>query len=453
MSLRSETLAFDRAPPQYTPTLARELLAFDRMSMRTYDADQRLHVEACNISKATVNPYYGREIPNAEGLGLDPDKVYRLYRDPVELEKAAPTFARLQLLDLHTAVDIDDPKLEHTCGTVGSDVRFQDPYLKASLAVWTRGAIDGILKKRTAQLSCSYRYRADMTPGVTSGGLAFDGVMRDIVGNHVALVKEGRAGPDVFVNDSLPIGLDMKFPKILGVVASVIPGLTDAQKLALDTAFDAKAKDEDYNSEEAMDSREDALDSREAAMDAELKDPAEEKARGDRKSARDSRKAARDKRAADRKAKDGNWGLGKKAGDSDPSLEKQEEKLKGGEVKGNDAASVIEVALKSGTVVSAADSRKYADDAATAAVAKVEAKVQALKDVAPLVGPVTAAMDSAEAVYRFALDQAKVAHKDVHPSALAALVSAEIRVRKGGQTPTYDSVTTEHSIDSIFGAK
>ena len=68
-------------------------LAFDR-SARRIDADGRLHVDRFHISKATVNPYYGKEIPGYEALGLQPDKVYRLLRDPVELERAAPTFAR-----------------------------------------------------------------------------------------------------------------------------------------------------------------------------------------------------------------------------------------------------------------------------------------------------------------------------------------------------------------------
>src|SRR5882757_7615397 len=110
MSLRSELrLAFDRAPPP-ADTLAKEVLVFalDRASARSYDVDGQLHVDVCNISKATVNPYYGREIPDSEALGLDPNKVYRLYRDPVELEKAAPTFMRKQLLDDHIAVSVDD---------------------------------------------------------------------------------------------------------------------------------------------------------------------------------------------------------------------------------------------------------------------------------------------------------------------------------------------------------
>ena len=77
-------------------------LAFDR-SARRIDADGRLHVDRSHISKATVNPYYGKEIPGYEALGLVPDTVYRLFRDPVELERGAATFARLPILLLYFA--------------------------------------------------------------------------------------------------------------------------------------------------------------------------------------------------------------------------------------------------------------------------------------------------------------------------------------------------------------
>ncbi len=49
-----------------------------------------------------------------------------------------------------------------------------------------------------------------MTPG-TYAGVRYDGVMRDIAANHVALVRKGRAGPDVVVGDSaLPRKLIMQ---------------------------------------------------------------------------------------------------------------------------------------------------------------------------------------------------------------------------------------------------
>ncbi|MDE2106745.1 MAG: DUF2213 domain-containing protein, partial [Patescibacteria group bacterium] len=53
-------------------------MALDRDTVREKDADGRLHVSRSNISKAAVNEYLGREIPDADTLDLDPKKKYRL---------------------------------------------------------------------------------------------------------------------------------------------------------------------------------------------------------------------------------------------------------------------------------------------------------------------------------------------------------------------------------------
>ena len=66
--------------------------AFDKASVRTYDEDGMMHVALTPISKANVCIYYGKEIPDSEALGLDPNKAYRLLRDPEELKKAVNTF-------------------------------------------------------------------------------------------------------------------------------------------------------------------------------------------------------------------------------------------------------------------------------------------------------------------------------------------------------------------------
>ncbi len=178
-----------------------EGLAFDRASVRAYDADGRLHVELTPISKANVCPYYGKEIPGFECLGLDPDKVYQLYRDPEELERAAPSFNNLPLLSRHVPVTADSHQPDLVVGSTGTDAVFEAPYLKNSLVIWARDAIGGVESNAQKELSSAYRYRADMTPGEIDGE-PYDGVMRDIVGNHVALVTEGRAGSDVVVGDS-----------------------------------------------------------------------------------------------------------------------------------------------------------------------------------------------------------------------------------------------------------
>ena len=188
---RPETTAKDRLS-----------IAQDR-SLRSYDQDGRLHVESSNISKATVNPYYGSEIPNYQQLGLEPKKVYYLLRDPEELKKAAPTFNNLPLLSKHIPVSADEPQKEVIAGTTGSDTVFENGYLKCSLAVWDAEAIAGIESGEQVELSSAYHYTADMTAGEFEGRL-YDGVMRDIVGNHVALVDVGRAGRDVVVSDADP---------------------------------------------------------------------------------------------------------------------------------------------------------------------------------------------------------------------------------------------------------
>lgn len=177
------------------------VLAVDEESVRAFDRDGRLRVQVANISKATVNPYFGKEIPNSEELGLEPTKVYYLLRDPEELRKGAATFNNVQLLRKHVRVSAEDHQADEIVGTTGSDAVFEDPYLKNSLCVWARDAIDDIETEERRELSASYRYKADMTPGMF-GGMRYDGVMRDIVANHVALVKDGRAGADVIVGDS-----------------------------------------------------------------------------------------------------------------------------------------------------------------------------------------------------------------------------------------------------------
>jgi 8-oxo-dGTP pyrophosphatase MutT (NUDIX family) len=186
---------------------ANDSLAFDRESVRSYDADGRLHVELTPISKANICEYYGREIPGSEELKLDPDKRYKLYRDPEELARGASTFNNLQVLKRHVPVSADDHQPDEVIGSTGTDAIFVAPYLKNSLVIWAKDAIDDVEKDVKKELSSAYRYRADMTPGKCAEG-SYDGVMRDIVGNHVAVVKEGRVGHDVVVGDSAMIAED-----------------------------------------------------------------------------------------------------------------------------------------------------------------------------------------------------------------------------------------------------
>lgn len=219
------------------------LIAMDRApdTVRSYDVDGRLHVETSHISKANICPYLGREIPGWQELGLDGDRIYNLLRDPEELAKAAPTFNNLPVLSEHVPVTAFD-EASHmpglVVGSTGTDATFNGGYLDNSLVVWAKDSIDGVVNNKKRELSSAYRYRADMTPGFFEG-VAYDGVMRDIVGNHVALVIEGRAGPDVVIGDEQPMAFKSKRALLLaGGLASVIrPQLAADAKLDLSTAL------------------------------------------------------------------------------------------------------------------------------------------------------------------------------------------------------------------------
>ena len=179
-------------------------IAFDaRASVRSKDDNGFLHVAVSNLTKETVNPYYGREIPGWQERGLDPQRVYYGWRSGKELEKGASTFSGLPLLLDHHIEDAEAPQKEFRVGTVGTDARWEAPYVRASLVVTDAEAIRAIEDGSMRELSCAYRYDPLWEAG-TFQGVDYDFIMTNIRGNHVALVEEGRAGADVVVADAKP---------------------------------------------------------------------------------------------------------------------------------------------------------------------------------------------------------------------------------------------------------
>jgi len=182
-------------------------IALDKNSQRFVDKDGHLHVKHNPITKANVGEYYGHEIPeedvNGQPLHLEPNRRYRLLRHPDELAKGAHTLNGKPLLIVHQPVSPDAHPHHKTVGSVGTTAEWDEPYIYNDLTVWTGEGLDAINSNKQKQLSAGYRYKPEMTPG-TYLGTPYDGIMRDIEFNHVALVEEGRAGADVVVGDSVP---------------------------------------------------------------------------------------------------------------------------------------------------------------------------------------------------------------------------------------------------------
>lgn len=177
------------------------------------DSVGRKHYDRVVISKANICGYKGSEIPKWQDLGLDPERIYQMLRDGVAMKKGASSFNGIQLLIKHTPVSAEDHKPYDVVGSLGTRAEFDDPFLYNDVTVWPQYAIDGIDDKSRHELSCSYQYTPDMTPG-TYKGEAYDGVMRGVmnevgedvgfVGNHVAVIPKGRVGPEAALDQALP---------------------------------------------------------------------------------------------------------------------------------------------------------------------------------------------------------------------------------------------------------
>lgn len=340
------------------------VFAFDRASVRRYDADGMLHVSKTPISKANVCVYYGKEIPSSEALGLEPEKAYRLLRDPEELRKAVSTFNNKPILNRHIGVSVLNPPKDAIIGSTGEGAEFDGTYLNNSMVIWDVDSIMGIETERQKENSSSYRYRLDMTPGEYEGE-AYDGVMRDIVCNHVAIVPSGRAGPDVFVYDSKPsIGTKI-MSKLDKLWAYILPKLaSDADPEEVKKEVSKVIKDDATQAEKDNESEAERL----AREKRELKEREE----------RENKDREKDRRADD-EDDDGKDKKDKKAEDEDEEKDKKDK-----EKMANDSRLAMDAAIKG-------------------VEARFTALRQAERDVRPVVGEL--ACDSAEEVYRTALKQ------------------------------------------------
>lgn len=458
-------------------TKSRKRLARDK-SLRHVDTDGRLHIELTPISKANVCPYYGREIPGSEILGLDPDKLYQLLRDEDELEKAAATSNNIQVLEEHEGVSADAPKQWLVVGTTGTDGIFEYPYLNNSMAIWVKSAIDAIRDDRKRQLSASYHYEPDMTPGEFLGQ-QYDGVMRKIKFNHVALVKSGRAGNDVLVADAMPLSLQHQLgvtkmsvkaqvargalavylrPRLapdakidlgkvlLGTTSLnwpeakplIIQRLTKATKgkLAQDAnledmhgLLDSLDKEGEDEEEDAMDESEEEMAARhkgeKEARDKKARDQETEEEREKREKKEASDKRARDKAAKDKAARD------KKASDAETEEEREKREKKDAEDR---AAKDAEEKEREEKDKEKAEDQKAMDAAIKSAVAQTQKEMRqaaaALREAELLVKPLglgeLLVQDSAEDVYRYLFKQQGIEINGVDPSAYKAMAKMAV---------------------------
>lgn len=158
-------------------------------STRWRDAINALHAGKSVITKTGVDEYPGASLNKP---GLEPNKLYKIYRPPEVIEAALPLMKHLRILDGHhfeTANNLKDDKL---VGTTGDAPEMKDGAAYINVTIWKDGAIKEIEAGTKEQFSLGYSFDVDMTPGTTPDGRHYDGRFTKIIPEHVALVPVGR---------------------------------------------------------------------------------------------------------------------------------------------------------------------------------------------------------------------------------------------------------------------
>lgn len=183
----------------------------DSETRRSYDLNGWPEIKGNPISKVGVFPYLGSQI----SADLQSDKIYYVYRPEEELSNTAciDSFKLIPWTDEHAMLGAEDEGMlpaekKGVHGVIGEDVYFEDGYLKGNLKIFS-DKMAQLIENGKKELSIGYRCLYDMVAGEFKGA-RYDAVQREIRGNHLALVDEGRAGPDVAVFDHFKFTFDTK---------------------------------------------------------------------------------------------------------------------------------------------------------------------------------------------------------------------------------------------------
>lgn len=221
-------------------------------SKRQMDWNGFMEVRDNPISKVGVFPYLGSEIPGAE----DPDRIYYVYRPAEELarQETIDSFKLMPFIDEHEVLGKSGMPAERkgVQGVIGEQVYFDEPYLRANLKIHSSAA-QSLIAAGKVELSPCYGCEWAAEVG-TFEGKPYQYVQRNIVGNHLALVEEGRTGPDVAVQDHRKFTLDSKellpmalAPEDMEAIKTMVLELLAAQKNPGDEDPEKKPEDEDLD--------------------------------------------------------------------------------------------------------------------------------------------------------------------------------------------------------------
>jgi hypothetical protein len=203
-------------------------------SNRTEQPFGYLTVENCTFTGADIAKYFGFEVPDFKKHGLDPTKIYSVYRPQSEIRDS--NFNLKPLLSRHIDFSAEDYKHKFIVGAVGNTEMVGEE-LKGTVEFWSQEAID-MLNKGIKKLSCGYTYTAKAESGIYNGQ-SYDIMMTDIYANHVAMVDNPRYKAAIVADDALSINKLFKRVKQMSFLSKLRKLVTDSDTMSFDEGIEA----------------------------------------------------------------------------------------------------------------------------------------------------------------------------------------------------------------------
>lgn len=230
-------------------------------------------VADARVARTGIQVYLGREVGRPE---LEQVRVYRA-PEQVFADEAMASFAHRPVTNDHPpeAVNAQNWK-RYSVGQTGDEVKQDGKFLRIPMVVMDQAAINDI-EAGKSELSNGYGCDLDWTAGTTHEGEAYDAMQIRIRGNHVAIVKAGRAGPECRIGDSWADPTPAKEPhmNLKTVTVDGIPIETTDQGATVINTLQGRLADASKASEQlakdhatAMAAKDSDLAKRDAEIDA-----------------------------------------------------------------------------------------------------------------------------------------------------------------------------------------
>jgi hypothetical protein len=120
----------------------------------------------------------------------------KIYRPKDEIEKSVKSFEFLTVTDTHPWDNVSAKNYKDYAVGMTTDASFEENHIVSRSIVVTDSAMIVELQAsgESKELSCGYFAEFVYEAGTTESGELYDGYMKNLQGNHVAIVERGRCG-------------------------------------------------------------------------------------------------------------------------------------------------------------------------------------------------------------------------------------------------------------------